>query len=112
MCDTYGRSVHAPHGVERPGGLELAPPGSHPFTAGVAAPYLKTASPSTLCAAVVRISTLFGERQQRQDHVLVLPAFERVTDQIRDTPDEADDFAMVHDLNSSTCNSQRIVPGT
>jgi len=63
VCDTYGRSVHAPRGVERPGGLELAPPGSHPFTSGVAAPYPKTSSPSTLCPAVVRISTLFGERQ-------------------------------------------------
>ena len=63
VCDTYGRSVHAPRGVERPGGLELAPPGSHPFTAGIGAPYLKTASLSTLCAAVVRISTLIGARQ-------------------------------------------------
>ena len=33
---------------------------------------------------------------ERQDHVLVLAALEGIADQIRDTPKEADDFAMVH----------------
>ena len=35
------------------------------------------------------------EHGQRQDDVLVLAALEAVTDQIRDTPEEADDFAVV-----------------
>jgi hypothetical protein len=37
-----------------------------------------------------------AQAQEREDHVLVLPALERVADQVRDTPEQADDLAVVH----------------
>jgi len=37
-----------------------------------------------------------AEHGQRQDHILVLAALEGVADEIRDTPEETDDFTVVH----------------
>ena len=37
-----------------------------------------------------------AQHGQEQDHVLVLAALERVADQVRHPPDEADDLAVVH----------------
>ena len=37
-----------------------------------------------------------AQHGQRQDHVLVLAAFEGVADQVRHAPEEADDLAVVH----------------
>ena len=36
--------------------------------------------------------------RERKDHVLVFAALERVADEVGDTPDETDDFAMVQGL--------------
>ena len=43
--------------------------------------------------------------RKRQDHVLILAAFERVADEVGDTPDEADDFAMVQSISSSAAGT-------
>ena len=47
-----------------------------------------------------------AEDGEREDHVLVLPAFEAVADEVRDVPDEADDFGVGH------LDSLGVVPST
>jgi hypothetical protein len=37
-----------------------------------------------------------AQHGERQDHILVLAALERIADQVRDAPDEADNLAVIH----------------
>jgi len=53
-----------------------------------------------------------AEDGEREDHVLVLPALEAVADQVRDVPDEADDFGVGHGVASSLTKRSWITPGT
>jgi hypothetical protein len=36
------------------------------------------------------------QHRERQDHILILATLERVADQVRNAPDEADNLAVVH----------------